>query len=514
MNLFPVAHSATAPVSLGWLKDWHDLDDPDVALRTLLDTAWRAVSTMNGTEVLAVTTTLRHAFLQKDRFRLDFPGDEVDTLLAMGSLWQDDIDEAMFRVQSVMERGTGARYKSILDVVRKFCLWRARDFMPFYELSRGKAPRDHAMSLLTAIANLSIEAAAEAEQLRFKLAERLATDALLLCNKITTANAYASLLPTSVLAQLHYEAGAIDEADTLLRGRLTAIEESGAIESALIAYILSAKIAAARGSQNIALLLLHRGEEVGMQRHWPRLVLRCKTEEVALRIHEERVDLAEAALQQVNAFFGALDAKTRPRDIDGWLLQMAHLRLQLANGPGISTARALDDLRSAALDHNHPALVVRLTILLSSALYSTGQIARAHEELRAALHQGANAGLFRSFLDDMPLIETPLKQLWRSSEAGRLGHLGPYVGRLLTAPEVHLPARKKFRTNHRLVESLSTREAIILRLMSLGLSNKSIARELQITPETVKSHAKHIFIKLSSKNRAEAVSRATELGLI
>jgi DNA-binding CsgD family transcriptional regulator len=50
--------------------------------------------------------------------------------------------------------------------------------------------------------------------------------------------------------------------------------------------------------------------------------------------------------------------------------------------------------------------------------------------------------------------------------------------------------------------------------MSLGLSNKSIARELQITPETVKSHAKHIFIKLASKNRAEAVSRATELGLI
>ncbi|GGA42162.1 LuxR C-terminal-related transcriptional regulator [Dyella nitratireducens] len=514
MNLFPVAHSATAPAHLGWVQDWHDFDNPDEALRNLLDAAWYAVSTMNGTDAVAVTTMLRHAYLQQHRFSFYFPHDEVETLLAIGSLWQDDIDEAMRRVQSVSARGTGARYRSMLEVVKKFCLWRARDFMPFYELSWGKAPRSHAMSLLTAIVNLSIEATAEAEQLRFKLAERLARDALLLCHKSTTANTYASLLPTAVLAQLHYEAGAVDEADTLLRGRLTAIEESGAIESALIAYVLSAKIAAARGSQNMALLLLHRGEEIGRERRWPRLVLRCKAEEVALRLQDERVDLAEAALQHLYLYLGSVDAKIRPKDIEAWPLQMARLRLQLANGPGPGTARSLEDLRNAALDRNHPALVVKLTILLSSALHAIGETARAHEELLAALHQGASAGLFRSFLDDMPLIETPLKQLWRSSEAGKLGHLGPYVGRLLTAPEVRVPARKKFRINHRLVESLSTREAIILRLMSLGLSNKLIARELQITPETVKSHAKHIFIKLSSKNRAEAVSRATELGLI
>lgn len=365
-----------------------------------------------------------------------------------------------------------------------------------------------------ATVNLSIEAAAEAEQLRFKLAERLARDALSLCHTSIEPQAYASLLATSVLAQLHYEAGAVDEADALLRGRLTAIEESGAIESALIAYTLSAKIAAARGNQNIALLLLHRGEEIGIQRRWPRLVLHCKAEEIALRIQEARVDLAEVALEQMRNFSDELGAKGHPKHIDAWPLHMASLRVQMANGPSIGTAQSLDDLRNAALHRNHPALVVKLTILLSSALYSLGQVARAHEELLAALRQGANVGLFRSFLDEMPLIETPLKQLWRSSETRSLGHLGPYVGRLLTAPAVHPSARKKFRTNHRLVESLSTRETIILRLMSLGLSNKSIARELQITPETVKSHAKHIFIKLASKNRAEAVSRATELGLI
>jgi ATP/maltotriose-dependent transcriptional regulator MalT len=514
MNLLSVARGATTPVDQGWVQDWHDLDDPDEALRTLLVSAWRAVGGLQGTDVVFLTAMLRKAFLQKDRFLQDFPRDEVETLLAIGSLWEDDIDEAMFRAQSVMARGTGARYRSTLATVMKFCSWRTRDFMPFYELSRGKAPRGNAMSLLMAIINLSIEAAAEAEQLRFKLAERLAKDALSLCNGSLGAEAYASLLPTCVLAQLQYEAGAVDEADTLLRGRLNAIEESGAIESALIAYILSAKIAAARGNQNIALLLLHRGEQIGVQRRWHRLVLGCKAEEVALHIHDDRIDRAELALAQLNNFNYGVDAKSRPKNIDAWPVQVANLRVQLANGPGISTARSLDNLRSAALHRNHPALVVKLTILLSSALYALGHVTRAHEELLAALYQGANAGLFRSFLDDMPLIETPLKQLWRSPETKTPGHLGLYIGRLLTTPLVHTSAPKKFRTNHRLVESLSSRETIILRLMSLGLSNKSIARELQITPETVKSHAKHIFIKLASKNRAEAVSRATELGLI
>jgi len=59
---------------------------------------------------------------------------------------------------------------------------------------------------------------------------------------------------------------------------------------------------------------------------------------------------------------------------------------------------------------------------------------------------------------------------------------------------------------------LSPREHSILRSMSCGLSNKSIARELQIAPETVKSHVKGIFIPSSPCRRcAHAVSTAGAL---
>ena len=66
----------------------------------------------------------------------------------------------------------------------------------------------------------------------------------------------------------------------------------------------------------------------------------------------------------------------------------------------------------------------------------------------------------------------------------------------------------------RLTDPLSAREAAILKLIAQGLSNKEIGRSLAITPETVKSHVKHIFIKLGSEKRAQAVARAQSLGLI
>jgi DNA-binding NarL/FixJ family response regulator len=53
---------------------------------------------------------------------------------------------------------------------------------------------------------------------------------------------------------------------------------------------------------------------------------------------------------------------------------------------------------------------------------------------------------------------------------------------------------------------LSPRECAVLVLISCGLSNKSIARELKVAPETIKTHTKNILVKFHAKNRAEAVA--------
>lgn len=65
-----------------------------------------------------------------------------------------------------------------------------------------------------------------------------------------------------------------------------------------------------------------------------------------------------------------------------------------------------------------------------------------------------------------------------------------------------------------LAEPLSEREQEILDLIAAGKPNREIADLLSISESTVKSHLKHIFAKLSARNRTEAVAIARDLQLL
>ncbi|AHL34314.1 LuxR family transcriptional regulator [Pseudomonas brassicacearum] len=67
------------------------------------------------------------------------------------------------------------------------------------------------------------------------------------------------------------------------------------------------------------------------------------------------------------------------------------------------------------------------------------------------------------------------------------------------------------RTNSSL---LSEREAQILRCISEGGSNKEVARQLGISPSTVRTHVENMFRKLQCTTRAAATLKALSLGLI
>jgi DNA-binding CsgD family transcriptional regulator len=62
-------------------------------------------------------------------------------------------------------------------------------------------------------------------------------------------------------------------------------------------------------------------------------------------------------------------------------------------------------------------------------------------------------------------------------------------------------------------DSLSQREVEVLRLMALGRSNREIAQELFISPNTVAHHVTNILNKTNSANRSEAATYATRHGL-
>jgi DNA-binding NarL/FixJ family response regulator len=61
---------------------------------------------------------------------------------------------------------------------------------------------------------------------------------------------------------------------------------------------------------------------------------------------------------------------------------------------------------------------------------------------------------------------------------------------------------------------LSARECEIVELVVRGLSNREIAEQLGLSPNTVRSHLQSISGKLSVSNRARIAFRAREIGIV
>ena len=65
-----------------------------------------------------------------------------------------------------------------------------------------------------------------------------------------------------------------------------------------------------------------------------------------------------------------------------------------------------------------------------------------------------------------------------------------------------------------LIDGLTPQELVVLRRLGRLGTNRQIARDLFVSVNTVKSHVAHIYMKLGVANRATAVARANDLGLL
>jgi len=90
--------------------------------------------------------------------------------------------------------------------------------------------------------------------------------------------------------------------------------------------------------------------------------------------------------------------------------------------------------------------------------------------------------------------------------------LGIWAGYRLT-PKA---AARPFERNDAALKSLglTERERRVLELLAAGHANKEIARLLDVSPNTVKTHIANLFQKLEVERRTQAIQKARELRLL
>ena len=124
------------------------------------------------------------------------------------------------------------------------------------------------------------------------------------------------------------------------------------------------------------------------------------------------------------------------------------------------------------------------------------------EDVVAALRAGADGYLLKDMdPDDM------IRQL-RQAALGRM-----VISERLTALLAEALRSQRSQPATPDIHSLTQREREILRELAAGLSNKLIARQLDITEGTVKVHVKHLLKKLNLRSRVEAAVWAVQEGV-
>jgi LuxR family maltose regulon positive regulatory protein len=307
----------------------------------------------------------------------------------------------------------------------------------------------------------------------------------------------------------------MDEAEAMLIDRMPLINAGTLLDCVLSAYFVMARIAVHKMNPERAYTLLEWAESQGNTRGWGRLSAAAVLERARLCLNEGRIDEAAECLNRLERLAAEYPAATNCAWSD------IHRYAALARAYVASAEQRFDDaisilsaLRRDCENVHNLQLALRVETHLAAVRFRTKQVAEALESFGGIVTAFAKAGIYQTILDEGaevgPLLVAFQEKLERT-ESSR--ELMSYVSNLTTAWRSRYQSEPQQAPTSAVVESLSERESDILKLIAGGLSNKEIARNLAITPETVKSHVKHIFTKLNVERRAQAVSRAQILGL-
>jgi ATP/maltotriose-dependent transcriptional regulator MalT len=484
-------------------------------LRQELRRGWRAILSLSIEDAFEIASTIEPALADLPHHVSGPFLSEIQVLRAVGFALSDHSSTALALADRAQKGPLAPRLRRLAATVRRYSYWKSGSTDKLYTIHQNRpVNRVSRRITLTDVFDQSIEAAAELQQLKMNTAKRLAGDAFesaqTRLGDMSTAGSFAAAL----VGQIAYEEGDLDRAERALRRILQPPQDRFPIECLVRAYPICARIAVHRGKPSDAIRILMEGEKLGEAKDSARLIAICLQERVDIYIDSDALDDARTCVERLSTIARCQHRKTcGRRSLTEMHCTLAAARLKLAATPSHSEAAVLRQLHQDALEWNDLYASIGLALRLVEALQIIGEAQDAASILARALRLAMNTGIFQTFIDGGRHVRALLIGMHQNTKSDQ-----PDLMPFLSSVVRRLPVRPVQRCLPQPAASakkvLTQRECHIMQLIGHGLSNKHIARELRIAPETVKSHAKHIFVKLSVQTRAEAVARAARLRLI
>jgi len=257
-----------------------------------------------------------------------------------------------------------------------------------------------------------------------------------------------------------------------------------------------------RDRNTAALAALEAGELLGRRIAGPPyLVARIRA---LLVLSLVRLGRAEHAEQ----FLAGLGEQDRQRGE----LRIADAGLRLAQGDPQAALAALAPVQEDPVAEDYWGFWrARADLLEAIARDTLGDPDAAHAALERALDLSERSG-------DLTLyLLYPAAGLLERHAGHRTGHaaLVAEIRGLLTGTQGRPPdGGPSPSRSEPLLEPLSDSEIRVLRYLPTNLSGPEIAAELYVSLNTVRTHLRHVYAKLGTHRRTEAVARARALGLL
>ncbi|NIB42666.1 hypothetical protein HBA55_23870 [Pseudomaricurvus alkylphenolicus] len=366
-----------------------------------------------------------------------------------------------------------------------------------------KTPKSTVYSYTYTRINLSI---LDVERCNLKRASAYLEEANTLISRYPNTDFNLKAAVSVFLAEIAYCHNDITQAQSLLQDSLSHLQKFDAsFKHFAPAFVTLIPIERLKGSLNSMLEAVDTGHRISEDRRIPRLKHLCSITQAKQYLLTGEIAAAEKTMEE-SGIFQLFSDYPNESDLSIYLPELSGVlvsRLLIEKSQYQQAAEALIGLEATLRKQHRNRLLVEVLLLRCRCGIGLDDTDSAASFLNAAVEISMYEDYFRPFIDEGRHISKITKQVLASETAKELNR---YHKNFLRSITQMLNKEQSSRSARSTGLGLSEKEYEVLIRVAKGLSNKEIARILDVPEDNIKYQLRKVFKKWNISNRSDAAN--------